>query len=241
MTPKNEKLLRERYPLIFRPNFWGFECGDGWFAILDALCSQLIEPVWQLEKELKSILARRAKLPENKAIWSREQRKQSGDAVLLELKTALRKARRAVPVAVQVKEKFGALRFHVKKGDEAQRALIGMAEKLALNTCEACGATSGVQLHEIAGWYKTLCRLHAEEKRMTGEISIQRWDMSVYMMLQSERNRCTRMVERLKAELEKQPDVEYLEKLLRDVEANEVRATTINDILSKAPEKLDLV
>ncbi|MBT1070683.1 hypothetical protein [Pelotalea chapellei] len=73
---------------------------------------------------------------------------------------------------------------------------------------------------------------------MTGEISIQRWDMSVYMMLQSERNRCTGMVERLKAELEKQPDVERLEKLLRDVNANEVRAATINDILSKAPEKL---
>ncbi|MBT1070684.1 hypothetical protein [Pelotalea chapellei] len=165
MTPENDKLLRNRYPLIFKANFWGFECGNGWFAILDALCNQLIEPVRQLEEDLKSILGPRSKLPENQAIWSREQRKQSNDAALSELKIALRKARRrAVPVAVQVKEKFGALRFHVKKGDEAQRALIGMAEKLALNTCEACGATSGVQLHEIAGWYSYAgCMLRKRE------------------------------------------------------------------------------
>lgn len=115
-----------------------------------------------------------------------------------------------------------------------------MAEKLALTTCEACGATTGVQLHEIAGWYQTLCRLHAEEMRIRGKISIQRWDPSVYRMLETERNRCVRMVGRLKAELEKQPEGERLVKLLRDLEANEVRATTINDILNKVPEKIDL-
>ncbi|MBT1070315.1 hypothetical protein [Pelotalea chapellei] len=72
------------------------------------------------------------------------------------------------------------------------------------------------------------------------EMSERRWHMSVFMMLKSERNWCIRMVERIKAELEKQPEEEHLGKLLRDVEANEVRAATINDILSKAPGKIVL-
>lgn len=48
-------ILRERYPLIFvQPgvvdtseamptvfSLWGFECGDGWFDLIDVLCARL--------------------------------------------------------------------------------------------------------------------------------------------------------------------------------------------------------
>lgn len=53
---------------------------------------------------------------------------------------------------------------------------------------------------------------------MMGEMSIQRWDMIVYRMLKTERNWCAMLVDRIKAKLEKQSDVERLEKLFCDVE-----------------------
>lgn len=48
MSPENDRLLCERYPKIFAQRLlgpqetamcWGFECGDGWFNIIDRLCS----------------------------------------------------------------------------------------------------------------------------------------------------------------------------------------------------------
>lgn len=48
MSPELDKKLVEKYPKIFANRFkpmtetamcWGFECGDGWFDILDIACS----------------------------------------------------------------------------------------------------------------------------------------------------------------------------------------------------------
>ena len=50
MNIKNTKYLYKKYPKLFRQKNlsiqescmpWGFECGDGWFFIIDKLCSQL--------------------------------------------------------------------------------------------------------------------------------------------------------------------------------------------------------
>ena len=50
MSPDLDKKLCEKYPKIFRDRqaskaktamCWGFECGDGWFNIIDALCAEL--------------------------------------------------------------------------------------------------------------------------------------------------------------------------------------------------------
>jgi hypothetical protein len=50
MNPENDALLCERYPRIFAKRraspsvslmAFGFECGDGWFEIVDKLCAQL--------------------------------------------------------------------------------------------------------------------------------------------------------------------------------------------------------
>lgn len=47
MKPELDTLLCEKYPKIFADRHkpithtamcWGFECGDGWFTILDCLC-----------------------------------------------------------------------------------------------------------------------------------------------------------------------------------------------------------
>lgn len=48
MTPEKDKLLVKKYPKIFQDRHgsplttcmaWGFECGDGWFDLIDTLCS----------------------------------------------------------------------------------------------------------------------------------------------------------------------------------------------------------
>lgn len=64
------------------------------------------------------------------------------------------------PVALQVKEKFGELRFYLgNSSNEAQR-LVDAAGERSLETCEICGGP-GV-LHVRDDWYRTRCDVHAE-------------------------------------------------------------------------------
>lgn len=50
MSPDKDKALCAKYPKIFANRYadmrttamcWGFECGDGWYALIDALCARL--------------------------------------------------------------------------------------------------------------------------------------------------------------------------------------------------------
>lgn len=60
-------------------------------------------------------------------------------------------------VALQVKEKFGGLRFYVSGGDEFTTGVIWLADHLSTVICEECGAP-GVQAGR--GWIKTRCAAH---------------------------------------------------------------------------------
>jgi hypothetical protein len=43
MSPELEKKLLDKYPKLFSSKqFWGVECGDGWYDILDHLCGSLV-------------------------------------------------------------------------------------------------------------------------------------------------------------------------------------------------------
>lgn len=62
--------------------------------------------------------------------------------------------------AVQVKEKFGQLRFYLdtypgnrKRIDQIVRD----AEARSKNVCEECGTTEGVRMEATRGWIKSLC------------------------------------------------------------------------------------
>jgi len=61
--------------------------------------------------------------------------------------------------AVQVKEKFGGLRFYVDNADGDQYAVIEFVEALSLQTCEVCGSEGRPRGR---GWIKTVCDKHAE-------------------------------------------------------------------------------
>lgn len=98
--------LRETYPDVLGDVY--FECGDGWFLILDVLCSQL--------RDLSET-----------AVYGKDNK---------------------IPEVVQIKEKFGTLRFYIgqtvgpKEYYEAIYFAIRMAEKLSARTCESCGRPS---------------------------------------------------------------------------------------------------
>jgi len=77
--------------------------------------------------------------------------------IIYRLSAALEKLDAGI-VAVQVKEKFGGLRFYVKgvrqsAMEEAHR-LIGVAEGEAARTCEACGKPGEIR---FGGWTKVRC------------------------------------------------------------------------------------
>lgn len=61
-------------------------------------------------------------------------------------------------VAVQIKQKFGGLRFYVDTHSRAQGVLIEQAERMAERTCEMCGAP-GEQI-SLDGWVVVTCPEH---------------------------------------------------------------------------------
>lgn len=64
--------------------------------------------------------------------------------------------------AVQVKEKFGGLRFYTNNADEYLTGYIDFAESMSMNICEVCGSTKGVG--QTVGWIKTICTKCAGRK-----------------------------------------------------------------------------
>ena len=55
---------------------------------------------------------------------------------------------------LQIKEKFGTLRFYASKAPDHVRAAINDAEAKSAETCEMCGAPGE---RRSDGWIRTLC------------------------------------------------------------------------------------
>ena len=61
---------------------------------------------------------------------------------------------------IQVKEKYGGLRFYYTGGDDQLSELVEFAEGLSYKTCELCGAPGE---HQYDGWWElTRCPEHSE-------------------------------------------------------------------------------
>jgi hypothetical protein len=61
---------------------------------------------------------------------------------------------------LQVKEKFGGLRFYIDAADDIVYAYIRFAESMSYRTCEECGKPGRSY---TTGWVRTLCPEHARE------------------------------------------------------------------------------
>jgi len=111
MSPEHEQRLRARFPLIFRKvrragggpapiQAWGIACGDGWYDLIEPLCTILMWPHDRVAEY-------------------------SDNADPEKLNSALERERKRVPALLQVKQKLGGLRIHVHGGDRRVRDLIG--------------------------------------------------------------------------------------------------------------------
>ena len=133
MKDELDNKLCEKYPKIFKMRnasmqetamCWGFP-GDGWFNIIDSACKIIQHHVdWKRKVEPFASMT---------------------DEEFDEIHQ---------PVAAQVKEKFGGLRFYVDNADDYTGGVIALAESMSYRTCEDCGAP-GKQTGR--GWIRTLC------------------------------------------------------------------------------------
>ncbi len=73
-----------------------------------------------------------------------------------------------MPEVIQVKEKFGSLRFYIQFGDDNISRMIRDAEQLSSKICEVCGENGDTKA--INFWYSTLCKKHIELKTRRGII-----------------------------------------------------------------------
>lgn len=187
MKDELDKALCEKYPKIFAQRnapmsetcmCWGFACGDGWYNIIDQLCNYIQHHIDQNEESIQRAteykVRREAAQNGDWTLfdkWFEEMyptrgtedlKKKEMGALLAEVP-----AHRAIPEqirqveAVQVKEKFGTLRFYYDGGDDFIHGLTTMAEAMSARTCEECGAPG-----ELGGrgWVRTLCAKHAKKK-----------------------------------------------------------------------------
>lgn len=158
MNPEHDKALCETYPLLFKkrtkssaPISWGVECADGWYTLIDVLCRMLYLDYAAAERAHAALLR---KGHDVKAI----------EAARLKVLAASKK----VPVVLQVKSKFGGLRFHARGGTDVHGAYILMAEVLSTRTCEVCGAPGQ---RRATDWIRTLCDVHDAECAAGGAAS----------------------------------------------------------------------
>lgn len=127
MSPEKTKLLVEAYPRVFAKKLtWGFECGDGWFRLLDILCNAIEITLEYNERDIKR--------------WTKDCQWKKPKRIKFEI--------------VQVKEKFGGLRFYYNGGTEEIGGMVRYAEHLSEVTCENCGQPGN---RENDGWIVTLC------------------------------------------------------------------------------------
>lgn len=170
MKEELDEYLVKKYPNIFRDRngsqmdtnmCWGFQCADGWFFIINMLCSSI-------NSHIQSIKQRNAFT--QKMLDKIATGEEVSDWVNSSYKKGTLKIE-SVPevIANQVKEKFGTLRFYCDGADEQIRGMISMAEYMSAITCEECGSP-GQTRNE--GWVRTLCDKHAKSKEKKEPINV---------------------------------------------------------------------
>jgi len=147
---------------------WGFECGDGWFQILNQLMGNIQHHIDWKERQREVAIKFNKMAEQLKAGDSTLFDEEYKDLLNQEYKSKrkqeliddpLREIAESIPQVTldQVKEKFGTLRFYYSGGDEYISGLVSMAESMSGVTCEECGKP-GTQTG--GGWIKTVCVEH---------------------------------------------------------------------------------
>jgi hypothetical protein len=174
MKQELDKLLCEKYPKMMvnrNKNMqetcmcWGFECGDGWFNILDQLMGNIQHHIdWKEKQRIGAIkyneMATQAKAG-NFELFEETMKALPNDEYkekrLAEIVAGdFRQVPKSIPQVTldQVKEKFGTLRFYYSGGDDYISGMVSLAESMTGVTCESCG---NIGESRGGGWIHTYC------------------------------------------------------------------------------------
>jgi hypothetical protein len=194
MREELDKLLCEKYPKMMvnrNKNMqetcmcWGFDCGDGWFNILNQLMGNIQHHIdWKLKQRDSAIkyneMATQCKAgnfdlfeEDMKNVISQEYKEKRLEEIVAD---DFRTLPESVPQVTldQVKEKFGTLRFYYTGGDDIIDGMVRMAESMSGVTCEECGNPGE---RGGSGWVRTICipceklreKKRAEYENQTGQ------------------------------------------------------------------------
>ena len=184
MKKELDEALCAKYPEIFRDRHgdmretamcWGFNCGDGWYNIIDATCDVIQNHIDNHNRHIEFLKKWNEEIQKAHAgDWSFLYEKWQSEKERLWLEENLEKEKkkylidlREIPepfpqvVASQIKEKYGTLRFYYYGGDDYVDGVVAMAEYLSGLTCETCGAPGKSR---GGGWIRTLCDEHAKKE-----------------------------------------------------------------------------
>jgi len=125
--------FKPQKPIIESLMGFGFECGDGWYNLIWELCEGIEKEI----KNFESDITEEAKERLNDEYYEFE--------------------------VIQVKEKFGTLRFYTNWGTEEIYKLINEAEAKSATICEVCGDPGEVR--NDTGWISVLCDKHYKEDK----------------------------------------------------------------------------
>ena len=188
MTEELTKKLWEKYPKIFQGRYksiqeslipFGFECNNGWYTIIDKLCSNL---QWNTDNNNKDYIMKNKflrklipflikvayKIPGKYKLFGKGVKQNPLVRLRGAIVSSLSKWRSEQEfiyveghrypqiVASQVKEKFGGLRFYVEGATERQHAVIDFVESLSYQVCERCGSMTDIG--QTQGWISTVCK-----------------------------------------------------------------------------------
>ena len=167
-------MVNREKPMTETAMCWGFDCGDGWFNILNQLMGNIQNHIDWRERQREVAIKFRKMSEQLKAGDSTLFEEEFKDMINQEYKTKrkqeliddpLREIPEPIPQVTldQVKEKFGTLRFYYQGGDDYIRGMVSLAESLSGVTCESCGNPSEVQ--NDGGWMRSVCN-SCEEKRL---------------------------------------------------------------------------
>lgn len=165
--------LCKSYSLIFKDRHgdmrntamcWGFEIGNGWYSLIDNLCDSLMSPVRDASNKVESMLRIRSKCEPWHEKFLKEYADSYNDEALAKAQKTLEEKKAQVPVASQVKQKFGRLRFYTWGATPIDQAKISLAEAMSGSICETCGRfDDAVICYDRAGWVITACPEHAKQ------------------------------------------------------------------------------
>ena len=183
MRQELDKLLCEKYPkMMVNRNkdmketcmCWGFECGDGWFNILNQLMSQIQHHIDWKEKQRAGAIKYNEMAAQAKAgnfdLFEETMKALPNDEYkekrLAEIVAGdFRPVPESIPQVTldQVKEKFGTLRFYYQGGDDYISGMVSLAESMTAVTCENCGNPGSCR---GGGWVHTYCEPCEEAREL---------------------------------------------------------------------------